>query len=299
MIYNTPWFTRMQQMLQLYGMSENTQQSYLRALKLLVDHFRRDPTTITEEMLMEYFIYRQNVSKWQKPTQKMSFYGIRFFYKIVLQKEWRFFSIFCVRTDRRLPSVLSRDEVDLIFSKVKQFRHYVFFFTVYSCGLRLMEGLCLEVSDIDAKRMMLHVHRGKGARNRYIPLPEQTLYLLRKYWLMHKNPRLIFPSLGRGGQEQSGYNTESPTRRSTVQQVFKRAFDNTGIKKRSVSIHTLRHSYATHLLEGGVNLPTIQRYMGHSHINTTLMYLHLTKEGNLQAYQIINDMMNQNWNFQN
>jgi site-specific recombinase XerD len=170
-----------------------------------------------------------------------------------------------------------------ILSHVRTFHNYVFLSTVYCCGLRLQEALYLQVSDIDSHRMLIHVHRGKGAKDRYVPLPGNTLNLLRRYWVTHKNPVLIFPARGRGGNDTMAIES--------VQGAFRRAKFPAGIKKRRVSVHTLRHSYATHLLEAGVNLRVIQRYLGHAQLETTMVYLHLTRKGQEDAYKIIDSTM--------
>jgi integrase len=146
---------------------------------------------------------------------------------------------------------------------------------VYSCGLRLQEGLHLEVSDIDSARMTVHVHRGKGAKDRYVPLPGATLGLLRKHWGAHRNPTLLFPATGRGHRAAPGATT--PLATSSVQGAFRQAVVAAGIQKHQVSVHTLRHCYATHLLEAGVNIRAIQRYTGHTDLESTMVYLHLTR----------------------
>ncbi|MDI6800400.1 MAG: tyrosine-type recombinase/integrase [Actinomycetota bacterium] len=174
-------------------------------------------------------------------------------------------------------------------AQVKTFQNYAYLSTVYSCGLRLHEGLHLEVSDIDSSRMMIHVHRGKGAKDRYVPLPPSTLNLLRRYWVTHRHPCLLFPALGRGGN--GAKEAPSPMAKSSVQGAFRRAKVAAGIRKKAVSVHTLRHSYATHLLEAGVNLRLIQRYMGHAQLETTMVYLHLTQKGQEDACQLINQVM--------
>jgi integrase len=161
--------------------------------------------------------------------------------------------------------------------------------TVYSCGLRLTEGLHLEVPDIDSQRMMMHVHRGKGAKDRYVPLPPATLVLLRQYWATHRHPRFLFPATGRSGQDASRATT--PMAKATVQGAFLRAKRAAGITKRGISIHSLRHSYATHLLEAGVNIHAIQQYLGHSCLETTMIYLHLTTKGQEDAYARIKAVM--------
>jgi integrase/recombinase XerD len=161
--------------------------------------------------------------------------------------------------------------------------------TVYACGLRLTEALNLEVSDIDSTRMMLHVHRGKGAKDRFVPLPKTALSILRTRWKTQRNPRLLFPAQGRDSRSASSADT--PMAISSVQGAFRAAKREAGIGKRAVSIHTLRHSYATHLLEAGVNLRVIQQYLGHSSLETTMVYLHLTAKGNEDAYALIDSVM--------
>jgi integrase/recombinase XerD len=193
------------------------------------------------------------------------------------------------QNERRLPAVLSVEEVRSLFARIKTLHNYAYLSTVYSCGLRLHEGLHLEVSDIDSSRMMIHVHRGKGAKDRYVPLPQSTLKLLRRYWLTHRHSHLLFPALGRSGQ--GAKESQTPMAKSSVQGAFRRAKFDAGIAKKGVAIHTLRHSYATHLLEAGVNLRVIQRYMGHAQLETTMLYLHLTQKGQEDACQLINHVM--------
>jgi integrase len=188
-----------------------------------------------------------------------------------------------------LPCILSKEEVFRILDHVTTFHNYTFLSTVYACGLRISEALGLQVSDIDSQRMMIHVHRGKGAKDRYVPLPQDTLRLLRRYWLTHKNAVLVFPALGRG--HNKGPTATTPMAIDSVQGAFRRAKLAAGITKRHVSVHTLRHCYATHLLEAGVNPRIIQRYMGHSQLETTMVYFHLTQKGTEDAYTIINSAM--------
>ena len=159
-----------------------------------------------------------------------------------------------------------------------------FFWSVYSLGLRLEEALNLQVGDIDGQRMMVHVHRGKGAKDRYLPLPPTTLLLLREFWKTHRNPKLLFPAEGRKHSGQSTATTPiSPT---SVQGAIKKIVDKLKLTKQ-VSTHTLRHSYATHLLEAGVSLKAVQKYLGHSSLQTTLVYLHLTETAEADARKII------------
>jgi site-specific recombinase XerD len=285
----TEWYERMIQALQLNGKGERTQEAYARAVRMLVEFYHKAPDEITAEELQAYFLHRRNVSRWSPATLRICYAGVRFFFEKVLQRDWPIFTILRAERERKLPAVLSVEEVRRTLGCVTTFHNQAFLTTVYSCGLRLQEGLHLEVSDIDSARRMVHVHRGKGAKDRYVPLPGATLTLLRKYWRTHRHPRLLFPAVGRGHQAAPGATTPMAT--SSVQGAFRQALRVAGIHKRQVSLHTLRHSYATHLLEAGVNLRAIQRYLGHTELETTMVYLHLTQKGQEDAYHLIDTVM--------
>ena len=173
----------------------------------------------------------------------------------------------------KLPVILSATEVRKILSCVAQFDHRVCLTLIYSCGLRLGEGLDLQVPDIDSGRMLLHIRGGKGNRDRYVPLPQRTLKLLRQQWLTHKHEKFLFPAKGHSGQGAS--TATDPMNRTTLQRAFRLALKASGVKK-AAHPHTLRHSYATHLLEQGENLRQIQVNLGHSSPSTTVIYVHLT-----------------------
>jgi integrase/recombinase XerD len=289
-VLQTPWYGKAVEALKLNGKGERTQEAYARHVRKLIEFFNgMEPDQITEEELKRYLIHRQDINKWQPNTMRICYSAIKFFYLHVVQRDWHLLKVIKAPTEKRLPSVLSPEEVNGILSKVVTFHNFVFLSTIYSCGLRLQEGLFLQVSDIDGKRKLIHVHRGKGAKDRYVPLPDTTYALLRRYWVTHRNPRLIFPALGRGCN--LGPTSLVPMAIDSVQGAFREAKIAAAIRKRRVSIHTLRHSYATHLLEAGVNIRAIQRYLGHSQLETTMVYLHLTSKGQEDAYDIINDVM--------
>lgn len=282
------YYQRSMRALQLAGMGDRTQQCYTRAVRMLVDFYGKTPDLITETELENYFLHRRNVSKWSAATMRICYSGIKFFFINVLKRDWHTLSLIAAKREKRLPSVLSLDEIRKILGSVNTPQNKAFLTTVYSCGLRLNEALHLQVGDIDANLMRIHVHRGKGAKDRYVPLPNSTLLRLRDYWATHRNPVLIFPALGRGGNQ--GPTATIPMNKSSVQGALRRVLAQLKIKKR-VSIHTLRHSYATHLLEAGVNIRRIQQYLGHSSLISTMVYLHLTTQGHEHAYGIINDLM--------
>lgn len=283
------YYTLSMRALRLAGKSERTQECYTRAVRQLARFYDKEPAEISEPELEDYFLHRQNVTGWSGATLRIAQAGIKFFFVNVLKRDWHLFAYLNAKRERRLPCVLSREEVFSILDHTSTAYYHAFFSTVYACGLRLSEALALEVSDIDSKRMMIHVHLGKGAIDRFVPLSEHTLILLRKHWCTHRNPRLLFPALGVGGKEAATTQKSIPMRR--VQEAFQEARKAAGITKRRVTIHTLRHCYATHLLEAGVNPRIIQRYMGHKSLETTMMYFHLTQKGSEDAYRIIDSMM--------
>ena len=238
------WRERMVKMLQLNGKGERTQESYTRAVRMLIEHCQKSPELITEEELQDYFIHRQNTCKWSPATMRICYSGIRFFYEKVLCCKWHTLDILRAQREQRLPAVLSQEEVHTLLSRVKTTHNHAFLTTVYSCGLRLQEALCLEVSDIDSDRMMIHVHRGKGAKDRYVPLPHSTLELLRRHWATHRHPKLIFPALGRSGQ--GAKDAATPMAKSSVQGALRYAKHEAGILKkgciRSHAAPLLRHA---------------------------------------------------------
>jgi site-specific recombinase XerD len=164
----------------------------------------------------------------------------------------------------------------------------VFFWTVYSMGLRLNEALHLQVGDIDAQRKLVHVHRGKGAKDRYVPISQFTIEALRRYWVTHRHPKFLFPADGRNHTLRPGTisNAQTPMSMTAPQTAIKKITLQLRFGKK-VSIHTLRHSFATHLLEAGVSLRIIQQYLGHSSLMTTIEYLHLTDTAQQDARSTI------------
>jgi site-specific recombinase XerD len=283
------WYQQSINALQLNGKGERTQQAYTRALRQLVQFTGKPPAAISEQELEAYFLHRRNRDHWSPNTMRICYCGIRFFFVNVLKRDWHLFQILRAKSESRLPAVLSREEVRKILACVRTPHNYAFLATVYACGLRLTEALHLEVCDIDSARMLLHVHRGKGAKDRFVPLPKTALAILRTHWKTHRNPRLLFPAFGR--DNRSATRATTPMAISSVQGAFRAAKQAAATPKRGVSIHTLRHSYATHLLEAGVNLRVIQQNLGHSSLETTMVYLHLTAKGNEDAYALINGLM--------
>ena len=279
---------RMHQDLQLAGMSERTQEAYLRAVRQLAAHFKTPPDQLTEAQLREYLLFLKNDKQFAAASLKIAFCGIKFFYTHTAPRDWKTLERIRVPHHKTLPDVLTTDEVRRLIDVVRTPHNKAYFWTVYSLGLRLNEGLHLQIGDIDSQRMLVHVHRGKGAKDRYVPLPATTLAVLREYWATHRNPAWLFPATGRDGKQAA--TATRPMNKSSVQGAMRRVVQELKLRK-AVHVHTLRHSYATHLLEAGVNLRLIQQYLGHSSLQTTIVYLHLTSQGQEQARATIEKLM--------
>jgi len=284
---------RMLQDLQLHGYSERSQEMYIRAVRQLAEHFNKSPDQITEDELREYFLYVKNVKKWSRTASTIAICGIKFFYEKTLRREWTTFKLVRPQREKRLPVILTQDEIRRILNCVRFQRYRVCLLTIYSCGLRLLEGCTLKVSNIDSQRMVIHIQGGKGNKDRYVPLPQRTLIELRNYWKIHRNPVWLFPAAGRAGNHNEFATATRPTPSCSVQTAFKTALRKSGVNKPNASVRTLRHSYATHLVELGVNLRLIQEYLGHNSPRTTAIYAHLTEITQNQAANIINRFMDE------
>lgn len=280
-----PLRERMMEDLQLKGYSQSTQKLYISAVRQLCEHFNKPPGRITEEDLRDYFLYGKNVKRWSRSTSTVALCGIKFFFDHTIKRPWPTLLFIRPGRNKSLPVVLSQDEVHRLLHSIRLLRYRVCLSTIYSCGLRLSEGIHLKVEDIDSDRGFLTIRQSKGNKDRHVPLPEKTLQLLRQQWLEHRNDIWLFPSVVRGK-----CNPEKPISKSSVQTAFRKALEPVGIHKKA-TVHTLRHSWATHLLEAGVNLRLIQVWLGHSTPSTTSIYTHLTKAAQTAAVKSINALM--------
>jgi site-specific recombinase XerD len=259
------------------------------AVRQLAEHFHRSPDQLTEEQLRQYFLYLANQKKVARATATIALCGIKFFYERTLQRDWTTLRFIRPPREKKLPVVLSREEVRRALAAIRMPVYRACLTTIYACGLRLLEGAHLQVPDIDSARMMLHIH-GKGKKDRYVPLPQSALELLRAHWRTHRSPLWLFPAPTRHGLKHSLAHNGGPVTRSSLQSAFRRALQHSGIAKRA-HVHTLRHSYATHLLEAGINLRIIQENLGHGSARTTQIYTHLTREVRATLTEPLNQLM--------
>ena len=277
-------YQRMSDDLHLAGMGERTHEGYLRAVRQLAEYCRRSPDRITEAQLRRYFLHLKNERHFATGSMRVAYSGIKFFYTRSCRREWQTLSSMKIQNVKSLPEVLTIPQVHRIIDACTTERMAVYFWTVYSLGLRLQEGLNLQVGDIDASRGLVHIHRGKGAKDRYVPIPTTTLQWLRRYWTTHRHPAFLFPAESR--DHLGAPTAKTPMSMTAVQGAMKLITRQINFGKK-VSTHTLRHSYATHLLEAGVSLRIIQQYMGHSSLQTTMVYLHLTDVATSDARKTI------------
>jgi len=272
--------------MQLRGFAERTQETYLSAVRQLAKHYRKSPDQIDEEELRQYFLFLKNEKHAARNTCTIALCGIKFFFEHTLGREWKTFDFLRPQKEKKLPVVLSIAEVRSILAHVRRPHYRVCLSTIYACGLRLLEGVRLQVSQIDSQRHLLHVCQGKGGKDRYVPLPPPILRMLRRHWLTHRDPLWLFPS---PFQPEKG-----PMSESGLQRAFRAAVRESGIHKKA-TVHTLRHSYATHLLEAGLNLRIIQAYLGHASPTTTAIYTHLTQTSDERTAQTINQVLTELW----
>jgi integrase len=274
------------QALTLQGKRDKTIDGYARAVRRIAGFFNRCPDNLTATDLKTYFAWMVENYSWS--SVKVDLWGLSFFFRQVLDRPMEWVDIIKPPNSRSLPDIPTREEVQRLINSVYRLRYRVYFFTVYSMGLRLGECLGLEIGDIDAANRRVHVRQGKGGKDRYVPLPDATLLYLRRFWRTHHNPRLLFPN--GSGNDASARTARSPMDRGGVQAAMTAARNSCRIHKH-LTVRSLRHAYATHLLELGVDLRSIQVVMGHESPETTSRYAHLTDVNRQQARDRIEDLV--------
>lgn len=250
------------------GLADRTRESYLWAVTGLARFYHRAPDRISDGEVQAYLVHliRDRQRSWS--TCNIVVNGLRFFYHTTLKRDRTTFSIPSPRQSGKLPIVLSREEVQRLLTHAANQKHRTMLMTAYAAGLRLSEVLHLQVPHIDSARMTIRVAQGKGGQDRDTLLSARLLEALRAYWKVARPPEWLFPARGQGPARPMGP--------SSLQKAYLTAKRRAGLTKPG-GIHTLRHCFATHLLEAGVDLHTIQRLMGHRHLSTTARYLQLTR----------------------
>lgn len=274
---STPLRKRFEEDLQFHHFSKVTAAVYLEELLRLTAHYWKSPADVTDEDLRTYFNYLQNGCRYSGSSMGITHAALTFFYSRTCSKEMPFLKIFRNRKRKTIPVVLSHEKVKQIINSVADERYRTCLTLIYSCGLRVGEAVKVEVTDIDSERGLIHIRNGKGAKDRLVPLPDNTLRILRKMWRTHQHDRLLFPAyyinLRRTPRRYGA--KDKPVSNSTISLHFKAAANASGCRE-NPTVHSLRHSYSTRLLEENVPLFTVKEYLGHSSINSTMIYTHCT-----------------------
>ena len=269
------------QRLKLMGMRPGTVQSYSLAVRRVTEFFDRCPDNLTKDDLIQYFSHLIDHYSWS--TVRIDRNGLEFFYKHILHRKWEWLDIVKPPKVRRIPTVIPPEQVAQIISTTREQRYQVLFLTLYTLGLRINEGTHLAVYDIDSHAMRVHIRNAKGGKDRLVPLPGRTLHALRAYWCTHRNPTLIFPNKRK--------NSPEPMLSQSAQKAMQEVLKETNINKR-VTPHTLRHCYATHLLEQGMDLHSLQLLLGHASLNTTGRYTQITGIKQQDTAAAVNQLAN-------
>ncbi len=257
---------KMKMDMELKGYSPRTIKNYIGHVSNFAKDYNKSPELLREKEIREYLHYCIMEKKLSEGTVNYINAGLKFFYTKTLNRYWNMDKLFRIKEPRRLPAVLSPEEVKSIFDATENLKHKTILMTIYSAGLRVSEVCNLKITDIDSKSMQILIREGKGKKDRYSLLSNANLEILREYWKRYHPTEYLFSGRGR---------TDSITPRS-VQRMMEKSIKKTKITKKA-TIHTLRHSFATHLLDAGTDICYIQRLLGHTRITTTTIYLHLRR----------------------
>ena len=280
---------RFKEDLQLAGYAKRSTESYVSSVLRLQRFLNKPLEDITEEDLRQYWLCCQNDFGWSAASLRISYAGIQHFFTRTLVKSWNIFSEINWKREETLPTILSLREVRKIIYALPTQQSHTFYLTLYSLGLRLREATTLQVRDILSDRGLVHIHGGKGALDRMVPLPKITLLTLRKYYKTHRNPKWIFPALGHNGGKDAQF-AEDHVSDSGVQGALQRTLKRLGFKKH-VHPHVFRHAYATHLLEANIPIRHVQKILGHKSLKSTMIYLHVTTLAQEDSHERVSQVM--------
>jgi site-specific recombinase XerD len=261
---------RMLEELQRRNFTENTIKTYLRVVEDFARYFAKSPDRLNQDDIRKYQVHLLQERKLTVKTVRLHTAALRFFYVKTLRRRYLHEDVPYPKSPKRLPSVLSPDEVARLIDSAVNLLDYTILMTLYATGMRRAELCRLKVEDIDSHRMIVHIRQGKGNRDRDVPLSPKLLETLREYWRWMKPKTYLFPGM------VNNWRADKPLTPKCVWLAIQNAAKRAGIKKR-VSPHTMRHSFATHLLENGTDLRTIQMLLGHSDLRATSVYLHLSR----------------------
>jgi site-specific recombinase XerD len=278
--------------------ANRTRHSYYRQLRLIQQHVGGDPANLTEAQLRDYFLFVKLKKRWTPKTIRQARAAASmFFVKLLGHADWTVFSQIQTKDHDSLPAVLTRPQVHALLVHIRLRRYRTPLKLIYCCGLRLSECLALTIHDVKGRENKLLIRQSKGHQDRVVPLPASMWQELRRYWAFHRHPLLLFPNAGRGDNNSPQslarrmHTATGPMPCSSLQRLVIVARKELNLP--AASVHTLRHSFATHLLEAGAHLHTIQKLLGHKQIDSTMVYLHLTYQSTKDALQLMDQLCSQ------
>lgn len=283
---------------ELKGLRERSTKSYLGWVFQLVEHFpEKSAVSLSKGEVLDFLIHLKNDRKLAGSTLNQAVCALRTLYRDHLGLEWDIWDKIKITRDVELPHVMTREDVATLLGSFHDSRYRTYFTVVYQCGLRMSEALSIRPNDIDGARLVIRVN-GKGGKMREVPISERLLERLREFWKSHRNLRWLFPGVGRGwkssgiSQSEALHRSEHSMTKSSVWMAMKVARVESGLDRKhaKIIVHTLRHSYATHMLEAGVNVRQVADYLGHTTLKPTMVYLHLTEVSETQAREALNTL---------
>lgn len=292
--YPYPSMRRFAEHLALGRTMPRTRHSYYRSLRLIQEHFDSDPAKLTENQFRDYILYVKTKKQWEPKTIRQTAACAKlFFVEMLGRKDWTVFSQIRTKDHEKLPEVLTREEVCRLLRHVRLRRYRIPLKLIYCCGLRVSECLGLTIHDIDGAGGKLWIRKGKGGKDRMVPIAKAMIEDLRAYWKNHRNPLLLFPHTGRGHDTPEKIaarmgRAKSPMPISSLQRLMVVARKELNLPQ--ATPHTLRHSFATHLAEAGASILTIKSLMGHKNINTTMIYMHLTHRTEEDSRELVEQL---------
>jgi integrase/recombinase XerD len=274
--------------------ANRTRHAYYRQLRLIHQHFGADPAALSQAQLRDYFLMVKLQKHWQPKTIRQAVAASRMFFVDQLgHEDWTVFAQIRTKDHDTLPAVLTRQQVHDLLAHIRLRRYRTPLKLIYCCGLRLSECLGLTIHDIRGRENKLLIRSSKGHKDRVLPLPTAMYQELRRYWAFHRHALLIFPNVGRGDRDpkalaQRMHQASRPMPCSSLQRLLILARKHLNIP--AASVHSLRHSFATHLLEAGAHLHTIQKLLGHKQITSTMVYLHLTHQTTQDTLKLMDQL---------
>jgi site-specific recombinase XerD len=280
------WYQDFTRFVQLKGLAERSRQTYYGWIHQLADHYPKDDLSkLAPERVLDFLIHLQDERKLRPSTVNQAVCALRTLYRDHLGISWDIWKKIHIKRDEPLPEVLTRMEVHRLLRTFREVRFRAYCTLVYQCGLRLNEAIRIKPTDVKGERLVILIRKTKVHKAREVPITPRMLRRLRKFWAYHRNEQWLFPGVGRGWKgsgltiQEAMQRSEKPMSEASIWQAMKVAVAECGLSRshEHISTHTLRHSFATHMLEGGISILQLARYLGHSAIKNTIRYLHVTE----------------------